>query len=480
LLLFVDEVRYVMSEQNGTHVSTKPRRNRQASTIKITLQRPANDDKEAWEAYWESLGQPWRTEPEIDIERQMYLAKQRNIEPDLAQLIFPFDGISLNRADVEWLLATHENGRGPVIWIDKSQREREGLDLRGADLRGANLSGLPLACLYCGLNGEDILNLIEPSEALEGIAPVHLEKAILKDAHLEGANFYCAHLEEVDLSGANLEGAMLSGAHLDLANLNSVYLKGALLGDTFLKGTSLVGAHLEDASLRGAFLIRTNLRHVFLGNTDLRYATWIDKNGVGPHLLNVHWGDTDLGVVKWSQIKVLGDEDRALDDEFKGKDWLLRERIDCNEEAVRSYRQLSVTLRNQGLNEDAARFAYRSQLMKRKVYLLQRNFLSFLGSLFLDLLSGYGYKPLRCFIAYLIVILSFALAYFIIGHTVGPVLSPLGSVVFSMTSFHGRGFFPGGIGLDDPLTVVAALEAFIGLLIEVTFIATLTQRLFGK
>jgi len=47
-------------------------------------------------------------------------------------------------------------------------------------------------------------------------------------------------------------------------------------------------------------------------------------------------------------------------------------------------------------------------------------------------------------------------------------------------SFLGRGFFPGGIGLDDPLTVVAAFEAFIGLLIEVTFIATLTQRLFGK
>jgi hypothetical protein len=49
-----------------------------------------------------------------------------------------------------------------------------------------------------------------------------------------------------------------------------------------------------------------------------------------------------------------------------------------------------------------------------------------------------------------------------------------------MTSFHGLGFFPGGIGLDDPLTVFAALEAFMGLLIEVSFIATVTHRLFGK
>jgi hypothetical protein len=104
----------------------------------------------------------------------------------------------------------------------------------------------------------------------------------------------------------------------------------------------------------------------------------------------------------------------------------------------------------------------------------------YLFSLFLDLLAGYGYKPWRSFLGYLLVITAFAIAYFIIGHTVGPVLSPLGSFAFSMTSFHGRGFFPGGIRLDDPLTVLAALEAFVGLFIEVTFIATLTQRLFGK
>lgn len=118
--------------------------------------------------------------------------------------------------------------------------------------------------------------------------------------------------------------------------------------------------------------------------------------------------------------------------------------------------------------------------MQRKVFWQEHKIWQYLFSGFLDLLSGYGYKPWRSFIAYLVVIFAFATAYFIIGHRVGPILSPLSAVVFSMTSFHGRGFFPGGIGLDDPLTVVAALEAFIGLLIEVTFIATLTQRLFGK
>ena len=49
-----------------------------------------------------------------------------------------------------------------------------------------------------------------------------------------------------------------------------------------------------------------------------------------------------------------------------------------------------------------------------------------------------------------------------------------------MTAFHGRGFFAGTFSPADPQAGVAALEAFLGLLIEVTFIATLTQRLFRR
>ncbi len=47
-------------------------------------------------------------------------------------------------------------------------------------------------------------------------------------------------------------------------------------------------------------------------------------------------------------------------------------------------------------------------------------------------------------------------------------------------SFHGRGFFLGGIALDDPLTILAAFGAGVGLLIERHLDAALTQRLFGK
>jgi hypothetical protein len=45
-------------------------------TQNTALQRPMNDDKEAWKAYWEQQGQPWRTKPEIEEGRKKYLAEK--------------------------------------------------------------------------------------------------------------------------------------------------------------------------------------------------------------------------------------------------------------------------------------------------------------------------------------------------------------------------------------------------------------------
>ena len=49
-----------------------------------------------------------------------------------------------------------------------------------------------------------------------------------------------------------------------------------------------------------------------------------------------------------------------------------------------------------------------------------------------------------------------------------------------MTAFHERGSFVGTFSATNPQAGVAALEAFLGLLFEVTFIVTLTQRLFSR
>jgi uncharacterized protein YjbI with pentapeptide repeats len=392
---------------------------------------------------------------------------------------------------VEWLLATHENERGPIDWGDESQHKRLGLDLRGADLCHINLIGLPLAGIYGGLHRDQWLySSAEQCEA----AALQLERADLRFARLEGADLHYAHLERADLRSAHLEKTDLTKAHLQSADLNSTHFEeanasAAQLQGAYVGSARLEKAHLKDVHLEGADLYKAHLEGAILCGAFFDSATTLNDIAFGSErcgkafMVDVRWNDVNLAVVNWSAIPTLGDEYVAhqsytIEGIVKSRDV----RIDEYRAAVRAYRQLAVVLRNQGLNEDAAHFAYRAQKLQRKVLLYQgtRKIGQYLLSYFLDLLAGYGYRPWRSFIAYLLVITTFAIAYFVIGHTIGPVLSPLGSFVFSITSFHGRGFFPGGIKLDDPLTVLAAIEAFVGLLIEVTFIATLTQRLFGK
>ena len=249
---------------------------------------PITADRNVWSTHWTAHGQPWRTEPEIDQERQAELAQSRTIAPDVERGLYPFKGMKLSRADVEWLLATHEQGRGPVDWSDETQREREGLDLRGADLRRADLQNLPLAGMRGGLYHD--ARARATAEQYE-MATVHLEGADLSKAHLEGANLFRAHVEEARLYLASLKKAYLREAHLERTDLFRAQLQGAILR----------GAHLGGANLRRAYLEGAELEHVAL----------TDEHGTSPRLADIHWGDNNLTGVKWSQIEILGDEHKA-------------------------------------------------------------------------------------------------------------------------------------------------------------------------
>src|SRR5438105_12445018 len=74
------------------------------STLSIAPQRPTTNDLDAWHSYWKTQGYPWRIEPEIDEERQVYLSQRYNIKSDIKKKIYPFKDIKLTRADIEWLL----------------------------------------------------------------------------------------------------------------------------------------------------------------------------------------------------------------------------------------------------------------------------------------------------------------------------------------------------------------------------------------
>ncbi len=291
-------------------------------------------------------------------------------------------------------------------------------------------------------------------------ASIPLEQAVLSEAHLEEGYLSEVHLQEADLSGAHLEGAYLNEAHL--------------------KDTSLYMAHLERT-----FLYKAHLEGARLGRkhaaekAQLRKALESGEQHIGPSLADAQWSDVNLAVVQWSQVDMLGDEYEARQTTSAGKRKSSVTRLEEYEEAVRATRQLAVALRSQGLDEEAARFAYRAQVLQRIVLRRQGKLGPYLFSGFLDLLAGYGYRPGRSLMAYLVVIFCFMGLYLLNVHA--PThLSWDEALVLSVSSFHGRGFFPLGMTLGDALAQLAALEAVLGLLIEVSFIATFTQRFFGR
>ena len=161
-------------------------------------------------------------------------------------------------------------------------------------------------------------------------------------------------LQGVDLVGAQLQGAILDGAQLQGAYLNVAQLQKAHFGGAQLQGAYLSGAFFDNA---------TNLREVILGDGKEKFAS----------LGDVRWGGVNLAIVDWSPLKILGNEYLARrPTTIKGK---MGEaiRLEGYRTAVWANRQLAVALRDQGLNEDADRFAYRAQVLQRKVLWMQKN-----------------------------------------------------------------------------------------------------------
>lgn len=183
----------------------------------------------------------------------------------------------------------------------------------------------------------------------------------------------------------------------------------------------------------------------------------------------------------WAQVNLLRDEyearrSRTHQGALKSKE----KRMTEFQEAVCANRQLAVALRSQGLDEEAARFAYRAQMLQRKVFWMQREIGRWLFSLMLALLAGYGYRMWRILVAYLFIVLLCAVAYFVLGMYYEPHLSFLEAVLTSVTAFHGRVFSEPFLRPGEPQLWVTAFEAVTGLVIEGVFITMLAQKFFGK
>jgi uncharacterized protein YjbI with pentapeptide repeats len=441
----------------------------------------------------------------------------------------PFDGQELTGADVFWLAVRELAGQGGGLAGAENRLQdaiansllRVSLDLSGIDLRGAILSGAHLE--------DATLGKAHLEGAVLGVA--HLERAFLGGAHLEGAFLDRALLMEANLGSANLERASLWAANLRRASLYGAHLEDAVLPLAILREVDLRSAHLERADLREVYLQRANLTGAFLNDAslyesalqgtvftdanmsgcDLRRATLsgttrlnsADLDGVS--LDQVELGRTNLAVVTWSEVSKLGDDvvarerrHRTLRYSMEGKrkaSWDKRkhaaERRMEYLAAGRAYRSLSILLHEQGLTRNATRFHYRGEVMSRRAvyfnmldratslrfYEVPYLFVWWLLSLVLGLVAGYGvYHVWRLAVTYAVIVGAFAGVYAFLG---GHAITPLNALVLSLTSFHGRGLQP-SITASGPMSVCAAVEAVLGLLVEALFIAAFTRRVTGS
>ena len=389
--------------------------------------RPTTGDRQAWQAYWKYCQQAWRTEPEISTTRQRELTVLRNRQADSERGIYPFQKQRLSRADVEWLLATHEQGRGPVL--PRDVESRTGLDLRGANLAGANLAGLPLTGLVGSLvtvppRQDEYEARKKAAIHLEGanLSGTHLEYAHLEGVHMEGACLEHARLQSASMDGAYLEGANLQHAdcfeasldgawlwsvhgeearlwgasmreaqffstHLERADLSEVKLDGAELMEVFLEGANLKHACLADATLyRVYFDYATQLLMVDLGD---------DARGLAS-LSHIRWGEAVIDGISWSRFPMLGNEVEVYQvTDHNGAPKSLKRRRGDYRGAITATRQLARALQAQGFDEEAAYFALRARRLERTLFFLRGRWGAFLYAQFSDWFNAYGYRPER-------------------------------------------------------------------------------------
>lgn len=267
------------------------------------------------------------------------------------------------------------------------------------------------------------------------------------------------------MSGARLEGAVLDGAHLEGREVPAAELA------RLRQWSRDYPATLPPADLRGAFLDgKSSLRETVVGDAKLGASALADAHLEGVNLAAVDW------------TPVLRDDLEARNPKSpdgKTKDGAAR--LAESRAAVRANRQLATVLRDQGLNEEANRFAYRAQVYQREVLRRQsvKAWPAYLGSLILWALSGYGYLLWRLATAHMLILLTFAAAYLVCGQISGQHLAWYEALLVSFTAVHGRVFI-GQFGLDSLLSWIAGIEAVTGILIEGVFVALLIQRFFAR
>lgn len=398
----------------------------------------------------EANSQPDDSAPSAERRQVLELARVENLKHERP----PYSGVHIKtRGELAWVLTTLDH-----FAMDIDSRP----NLREVSFRGALLWSVKLA-------GADLTNA--------DLRAADLRDATLQDAILRGANLRKAILRNATLRDIDAEGANFKNASLISADLSEANLAGATLFRSHLGGANLQSADLGHANLNGAVLTATTLRYARMdSSTILRSALLSEQTKVA----DVQWNGAALAQVDWPKTDRLGDEAELV----RPRSLPREKRVASYQRASRAYRGLAVELRAQGLAPRAARYRLRELTLERKGLLAARKPLAWLFSGFLNVVAGYGEAVHRTALVYLIAVIGFADAEYFAAQRAQGLEHPFSywsALMYSVTAFHGRGFFPLSLSvLEQPLTVLAACEAVTGLFIEIVFIAAFTNRFFDR
>ncbi len=303
-----------------------------------------------------------------------------------------------------------------------------------------------------------------------------LEEAFLKGAKtkntcLEGVNLKNAYLQKANLYGAKLEEAYLHGTHLSRTDLRDAKafianFQRADLGNSKLQGINLAGAYLQETYLVGANLRDANLANARFDDADFYFATF---------------DNSSLWSAKYIDEVVINEREGDNEQNKIGK---LRK----YGESLQIYRNLKNYFRNQGIHELSGTYYYREKMVEKKIYSITSK-QRYLGSLFLDILCGYGEKPWRIITSSIAWVFFNSFMFFILGIETGAaeirlslqssflqnVYSFLNCLYFSFVTFTTLGY--GDLHPTGITKVFATIEAFTGAFMIALFVLTMGRKM---
>ncbi len=261
-------------------------------------------------------------------------------------------------------------------------------------------------------------------------------RADLGQVTLAGLNLWSARLVDVNLKGARFERCLLGLSHLE-----SVYLR-----DVTFVACDLYGSDFSQCNLQGLRLEETSLKFCTFTGCEIDVTTFAG----------------------------------GLIEEKKGR-WSLARDI---------YRALRLNLNAAGDERGSSWAIYQESVMQRRYLRSKKKWASWLFSLLVDLLWGYGQRPSRLFFFSLLFIAACAVVYFLTGIRLGDqcVVGPASAAAahhfgeclyFSFVTFTTVGY--GDITPCSGLSrAMAATEAFSGVFIMSLFVTANVRKLEGR